>query len=122
MWPILWALLSAILSSRNLFDGTNPNGYDSGLGNSGVFPALCSMYLIVPTLSFMMVNIAHHAAGGALGMLIGGSDGASMGAGRSMAGGIGSTAEGAVQGGVWAKKGWNAARKWTGGGGEGGGK
>lgn len=112
MWPILWALLSAILSSRNLFDGTNPNGYDSGLGNSGVFPALCSMYLIVPTLSFMMVNIAHHAAGGALGMLIGGSDGASMGTVRGMAGGIGS----AASGGVWAaKKGWNLARKGAGG-------
>jgi len=121
LWPILWALLSAILSSRNLFDGTNPNGFDSGLGNTGIFPALCSLYLIVPTLSFMMVNIAHHAAGGALGMLIAGSEGASMGAGRGMAGGIGTTVEGAIQGSVWAQNGWNAGRKGAGGNAEAGG-
>ncbi|HLY73344.1 MAG TPA: hypothetical protein VKU80_04430, partial [Planctomycetota bacterium] len=120
LWPILWALLSAILSSRNLFDGTNPNGYDSGLGNTGVFPALCSMYLIVPTLSFMMVNIAHHAAGGALGMLIAGSEGASIGSGRGIAGSIGSAAGGVIEGGVWAaKKGWNLGRKGADGGGGG---
>jgi hypothetical protein len=79
LWPILWALLSGILSSRNAFDGTNPNGVDSGLGNGGVFPAICSMYLIVPLLSFMIVNIAHHAGGAVLGMLIAGSEGASLG-------------------------------------------
>lgn len=120
LWPILWALLSAILSSRNLFDGTNPNGYDSGLGNTGVFPALCSMYLIVPTLSFMMVNIAHHAAGGALGMLIAGSEGASIGSGRGIAGGVGDVAGGLVEGGLWAaRKGWNLARTGSGGAGSG---
>jgi len=124
MWPILWALLSGILSSRNLFDGTNPNGYDSGLGNTGVFPALCSMYLIVPTLSFMMVNIAHHAAGGALGMLIAGSEGASMGSSKGMAGELSGAAGGVIHGGVLAaKKGWNVVRRGgsDGGGGSGGG-
>lgn len=120
MWPILWALLSAILSSRNVFDGSNPNGYDSGLGNTGVFPALCSMYLIVPTLSFMMVNIAHRAAGGALGMLIAGTEGASIGSGRGLAGTVGSVASPIVQGGVWAaKQGFNLARKGASGGGAG---
>lgn len=114
LWPILWALLSGILSSRNVFDGSNPQGYDSGLGNTGVFPAICSMYLIVPTLSFMIVNIAHHAGGGALGMLIAGTEGASIGSGRGLGGIVGSVA----QGGAWAAKhGYNLARKAAGGGG-----
>jgi hypothetical protein len=119
LWPILWALLSGILSSRNVFDGTNPNGFDSGLGNSGVFPALCSMYLMVPALSFMIVNLAHHAGGGALGMLIAGSEGASMGEGRSLAGAAGRIGGGA---GWIAQKGWNLARKIKNAGGEEGGR
>jgi hypothetical protein len=111
LWPILWALLSAILSSRNVFDGTNPNGFDSGLGNSGVFPAICSMYLIVPALSFMIVNIAHHAGGGMLGMLIAGSEGASIGEARGLGGSAGSIG-GSVFGGAGrlAQKGWNVIR------------
>jgi hypothetical protein len=88
LWPILWAFLSAILSSRNVFDGTRPDGFQSGMGTSGVFPAICSMYLVVPMLSFMMINLAHHAAGTMLGAMLGASEGASLGEGRGLLGAV----------------------------------
>jgi hypothetical protein len=86
LWPILWAFISAVLSSRTVFDGSSARGFDSGLGSGGLFPALCSIYLIVPMLSFMIVNIAQHAAGGLLGSLIAGTEGASIGVAGRMAG------------------------------------
>lgn len=86
LWPILWAFLSAILSARNAFDGTSPSGFQTGMGTSGIFPAICSMYLMVPMLSFLMINIAHHAGGALLGAAIGSGDGASMGESRGMVG------------------------------------
>jgi hypothetical protein len=86
LWPILWAFLSAILSARNVFDGTSPSGFQTGMGTSGIFPALCSMYLMVPMLSFMMINLAHHAGGAMLGAAIGSGEAASLGESRGIGG------------------------------------
>lgn len=86
LWPVLWAFLSAILSARNAFDGTSPSGFQTGMGTSGIFPALCSMYLIVPMLSFMMINLAHHTGGAMLGAVIGAGEGASLGESRGLVG------------------------------------
>jgi hypothetical protein len=116
LWPVLWAFLSAILSHRNVFDGTSPSGFTSGMGTSGVFPAICSMYLMVPLLSFMIINIAHHAAGAGLGAMIGASEGAGMAESRGMLGvfmGGGGTL------GKLAVRAWNATRKGAEGGGGG---
>lgn len=86
LWPILWAFLSAILSHRNSFDSENPSGFEPTLGSSGVLPAIASMYLVVPAMSFLIINLAHHAGGAMLGALIGGADGASLSAAQGMAG------------------------------------
>jgi hypothetical protein len=88
LWPVLWAFLSAILSARNAFDGTSPSGFQTGMGTSGIFPALCSMYLIVPMLSFIMVNMAHHTGGAVLGAAIGVGESASIGESRGLAGAV----------------------------------
>jgi hypothetical protein len=88
LWPILWAFLSAILSHRNSFDSENPNGFEPTLGSAGVLPAIASMYLVVPAISFLIINLAHHAGGALLGALIGGADGASLSAAQGMAGAV----------------------------------
>ncbi len=83
LWPVLWAFLSGILSSRNVFTGNDPSGFEGGFGGAGILPAIATMYLAVPALSFMIVNLAHQAGGGMLSGMIGQAAGASIFQGMS---------------------------------------
>lgn len=85
LWPILWSFLSGILAGRNVFTGASPSGFEGTLGGVGLFPVLASMYVIVPALSFTILNLAQHAGGSFLGGLLGGGAGVAIGAARSMA-------------------------------------
>lgn len=58
LWPIGWTLLSTFNQRRGLLEAFDPPGRVSG----SPFLAISAMYLIVPTLMFLIVHLATTAA------------------------------------------------------------
>ena len=71
LWPVLWSLLSGVLSVRTRFDAQDPEGFQGTFGHEGMLPGLAAMYLLAPFLSYMIVSIAAQAAGASMGALVG---------------------------------------------------